>query len=205
MRPVYVFSCIVALVLTSTVAQERKAIVTLYKGNEVVGHIDFVQEQVDGSVKVSGRVGGLLPGMHGFHVHEKGDVRDGCLAAGDHFNPENKHHGAPNDTDRHVGDLGNIEADSSGGATVNITDSLISLRGPHSIIGRALVVHNGTDDLGRGGTDESRKTGSAGARVACGVIGIQSPSTPWEKGDASSILKSASAVLLSVVVATVLM
>lgn len=69
--------------------QERKAIVTLYKVNEVAGHIDFVQEQVDGSVKVSGRVSGLSPGMHGFHVHEKGDVRDGCHAAGDHFNPEN--------------------------------------------------------------------------------------------------------------------
>ena len=87
--------------------------------------------------------------------------------------PLQKHHGAPNDTDRHVGDLGNIEADSTGVATVNITDSLISLRGPHSIIGRALVVHNGTDDLGWGGTAESRKTGNAGDKIACGVIGIQ--------------------------------
>jgi Cu-Zn family superoxide dismutase len=84
-----------------------------------------------------------------------------------------KHHGGRNDTERHVGDLGNIEADSSGVATFNFTDRLISLGGPHSIVGRALVVHNATDDLGRGGTDDSRKTGSAGFRVACGVIGIQ--------------------------------
>jgi Cu-Zn family superoxide dismutase len=83
-----------------------------------------------------------------------------------------KTHGAPNDTERHVGDLGNIEAGNNGVATVNITDSVISLHGGHSIIGRALVVHNGTDDLGRAGTDESKKTGTAGSRVACGVIGI---------------------------------
>jgi len=69
--------------------QERKAVVTLYKGNEIVGHVDFVQEQVDGSVKVNGRVSGLSQGLHGFHVHEKGDVRNDCRAAGDHFNPEN--------------------------------------------------------------------------------------------------------------------
>lgn len=62
---------------------------TLYKDNEAVGHVDFVQEQVDGSVRVNGKVSGLLPGMHGFHVHEKGDVGERCLAAGDHFNPEN--------------------------------------------------------------------------------------------------------------------
>jgi Cu-Zn family superoxide dismutase len=84
-----------------------------------------------------------------------------------------KTHGAPNDTERHVGDLGNIDAGISGIAIVNITDSIIALHGTHNIIGRTLVVHNGTDDLGRAGTEESKKTGTAGTRVACGVIGIK--------------------------------
>jgi Cu-Zn family superoxide dismutase len=80
-----------------------------------------------------------------------------------------KRHGGRSGPERHVGDLGNLEADSSGVATVSLIDTLISLDGPNSIIGRALVVHNGTDDLGWGGTE----TGNPGEGVACGVIGIQ--------------------------------
>ena len=39
-----------------------------------------------------------------------------------------------------------------------------------SVIGRSIVIHNGIDDLGLGGTDESLKTGSAGSRMACAII-----------------------------------
>merc|ERR1711911_143674 len=73
---------------------------------------------------------------------------------------------------RHVGDLGNITATDSGVATVDINDSLIQLSGENSIIGRTVVVHADPDDLGKGGVPLSLTTGNAGARVACGVIGI---------------------------------
>jgi hypothetical protein len=63
--------------------------VTLYKGNETVGSVAFVQEQRDGHVKVTGKLNGLTLGPHGFHIHEKGDVSVGCNNVGDHFNPEN--------------------------------------------------------------------------------------------------------------------
>lgn len=59
-------------------------------------------------------------------------------------------HGAPSDTIRHVGDLGNILADSNGNANFEMTDSVIALEGRNSIIGRAFVIHAGVDDLGRG-------------------------------------------------------
>ncbi len=86
-------------------------------------------------------------------------------------------HGPPNDNQRHVGDLGNIVADSNGSAVFQITDSQIKLLGVHSVLGRAVVVHALRDDLGLGTGDkkaESKKTGNAGARLACGVIGISS-------------------------------
>lgn len=71
-----------------------------------------------------------------------------------------------------MGDLGNVEADASGVARVNITDALISLLpGSNNIVGRSLVVHADPDDLGQGGHELSKTTGNAGGRLACGVIG----------------------------------
>lgn len=81
-------------------------------------------------------------------------------------------HGAPGDEVRHVGDLGNIEANADGYATTKFSDQLITLSGPFSIIGRGVVVHDGVDDLGTGGETDSLTTGHAGGRAACGVIGI---------------------------------
>ncbi len=91
---------------------------------------------------------------------------------GPHFNPAGKKHGGPRDAERHAGDLGNITADARGVATIDIVDRQIALQGPNSIVGRAMVVHAVADDLGRGGNEESTKTGNAGARLACGVVAL---------------------------------
>ncbi|XP_033635743.1 superoxide dismutase [Cu-Zn]-like [Asterias rubens] len=146
-----------------------KAVCMLH-GEAVSGKVFF--EETGGSVKVTGEVTGLAAGKHGFHVHEFGDYTSGCTSAGSHFNPFGKVHGAPEDEVRHVGDLGNIEAGDDGKVALAITDKAIQISGPNSIIGRAVVVHAGVDDLGKGGHELSLTTGNAGGRLACGVIGI---------------------------------
>lgn len=141
----------------------------------VRGKVVFKQAVADGAaapVEIEVALTGLKPGKHGFHVHALGDLTHGCTSAGGHFNPHGKTHGGPGDAERHVGDLGNLVAGDDGKVTVTLTDSVISLRGPHSIIGRTLIVHADEDDLGRGGFPDSKTTGHAGARIACGVIGI---------------------------------
>ncbi len=71
---------------------------------------------------------------------------------------------------RHAGDLGDVTADSKGGHNVDITDTHIPIA---AIVGRAVVVHDGVDDLGKGGHPDSLKTGNAGGRFACGIIGFK--------------------------------
>jgi len=151
-----------------------KAVATVSGDSQVTGTITFTQSVKTGAVTIKGEIKGLDPvAKHGFHIHQFGDVSS-CTAAGPHFNPFGVTHGAPTDTKtkRHVGDLGNIQSDRNGVASIEIKDSLISLSGPLSIVGRAVVVHAGTDDLGRGDNEESLKTGNAGGRAACGVIGV---------------------------------
>jgi Cu-Zn family superoxide dismutase len=120
---------------------------------------------------IKGTITGLTPGEHGFHIHEFGDMSKGCESMGGHYNPDGVDHG--DDKEGHVGDLGNITADESGVAKVNMVSNRIDLMGDRSIVGRGVVVHADRDDLGQGGDEESLKTGNAGDRLACGVITLR--------------------------------
>ena len=123
---------------------------------------------------MTGEISGLAAGQHGFHVHQFGDNTDGCTSAGPHYNPDGATHGAPTDAkgQRHAGDLGNVVAGDDGVAKFDLKDSLISLSGERSIVGRTMVIHADVDDLGKGGHELSKTTGNAGGRLACGVIGL---------------------------------
>ena len=155
--------------------------ICVFKDNDINGTIEF--EETGKQVKITINIKGVPPGIHAIHIHEYGDLTDGCNSACAHYNPFNKNHGGPNDKERHVGDLGNVTANKSGVIKTTFTDKIIKLRGKYSIIGRSVVLHDKEDDLGRGGLDEQgnvidekiRKesliTGNAGKRIACGVIG----------------------------------
>lgn len=156
----------------SSQIKTRTAVAVLNSNEGVTGIISFSQEG-HGLTTVTGRVSALKPGLHGFHVHEFGDTTNGCMSAGPHFNPTGQDHGAPGDKIRHVGDLGNLIVGDDRAVNFRITDKQIALTGPNSIVGRAIVVHADPDDLGRGGNKLSKVTGNSGARIACGVIGLQ--------------------------------
>merc|ERR550519_658882 len=105
---------------------------------DLLGSRVTINQLANGASRFSGRVAPLSPGLHGLHVHENGDLSDHCDGAGGHYDPLRPHYDG--DT-REVGDLGNIEANEDGVAKFMFVDDLALLGGPHSIIGRAMVVH----------------------------------------------------------------
>lgn len=149
-------------------------LVAVVRGDSTVsGLVTFEQASPSEETTVTWEITGNDPNaQRGFHVHQFGDNTNGCTSAGPHFNPFGQTHGAPHDEVRHVGDLGNIQTDSNGVAQGSKTDKLLTLFGENSILGRTVVVHGGEDDLGKGGHPDSLKTGNAGGRPACGVIGF---------------------------------
>lgn len=152
----------------------QEAVVRLLptQGNQVHGIL--LLRQQDEGVQIVGRVVGLEPGEHGFHIHEFGDLRDPQgKSAGGHFNPDGHQHGGPDADEHHAGDLGNITADSSGTAEVDKMADGLKL---HFVIGRSVVVHGNADDL------ESQPSGDAGPRVSLGVIGFAEVKAPQTSG-----------------------
>ncbi|XP_062502886.1 uncharacterized protein LOC134179888 isoform X2 [Corticium candelabrum] len=140
---------------------------------KVEGTVTFQQNTLGGPTVVRGVISGLKPrSKHGFHIHESSNQSNGCLSYGGHYNPHYHPHGGPNDgNNRHVGDLGNIIADENGVASFTIhEESLVTLYGPTTVLGRGVVVHAGEDDLGKGSNIGSTTTGNAGGRLACGPI-----------------------------------
>jgi Cu-Zn family superoxide dismutase len=140
---------------------EGVAVLVPMKSSGVNGVLLLKQQK--GYVQVTGEVTGLTPGKHGFHIHAFGDLRapDG-MSAGGHYNPHGHAHGGPESKERHDGDLGNIEANASGVAKVDVKADHVDLL---HILGRTLVVHGDVDDL------KSQPAGNAGPRIALGVIG----------------------------------
>jgi Cu-Zn family superoxide dismutase len=133
-------------------------------GSQAHGTVKFTQ--VGSRVRVDAEIAGLAPGAHGFHLHEKGDCSaPDATSAGPHFNPAMKKHGAADSSERHGGDLGNLQANEYGKATLSIRVDGISVgKGADGVIGRGVVVHANPDDL------KTDPTGNSGDRIGCGVV-----------------------------------
>jgi len=156
--------------VTNVYAEELKraqAMLMPLGDGTVAGLVRF-SEVAGGGVEIVGQITGLgVNSNHGFHIHEFGDCStpDGTSAGG-HFKIGESHHAAPGVATRHLGDLGNLKSDAAGMAVIKTSDKILTLSGPNSILGRAVVVHAGEDDL------KTEPSGNSGARVGCGVIGL---------------------------------
>lgn len=143
--------------------------------NQIKGTIKMI-EIVDG-IKIEIHLSGLPKNkLLGFHCHEAGDLTENCHSCCQHFNPTNKVHGDLNSYHSHVGDFGNITTDHLGNCNQILVSKYAKLQGKHSIIGRSLVIHKETDDLGLTNHPDSKTTGNSGERIACAIIGYSKDS-----------------------------
>jgi Cu-Zn family superoxide dismutase len=155
----------------------KNAIATL-QSKHVNGYVFFHQCDAQKPVKVKFNIYGPPNQTHAIHIHEFGDLRKGCESLGPHFNPTMETHGSIfYNMARHAGDLiNNIIFNNNGLFEFEYNDNLISLYpNNNSIIGRSIVIHEKQDDLGLGigkNKEESLKTGNAGKRICCGIIGL---------------------------------
>lgn len=139
--------------------------------SNVSGSIRF--SEINNGLQINYNIKGLSNGLHGFHIHEYGDLSNGCESACSHFNPYNKSHGGLDSKERHAGDLGNIMSKNNCSKGTMFVESLsLTKYKKTSVLGRMIVVHDKPDDLGKGETKDSLITGNAGKRLACGVIGL---------------------------------
>ena len=160
-------ACALLLSSCATMAPDSPpatAVVRPASGSQVHGTVKFTQ--VGTRVRIDAEIAALTPGLHGMHIHDKGDCSTpDATSAGPHFNPAAKKHGAPDSLERHAGDLGNLKADEYGKATLSMMVDGISVgKGVDGVIGRGLIVHAGGDDL------KTDPTGNSGDRIGCGVI-----------------------------------
>lgn len=157
-----------------TISNPIKAI-AFFNGEKIKGIVNF-EEISNEQVLVKINLEGFEPNsIHGFHVHESGDISSGCDSMCAHFNPYNVSHGGRNNKIRHVGDLGNLDADSDGKCITEFIDHMIKLRGGEAnIIGRGLIIHADEDDCGKGNHADSKTTGHSGKRIGCAIIGYAS-------------------------------
>jgi Cu-Zn family superoxide dismutase len=147
--------------------------IAVFNEKTIKGTVRFIEDFENDCISIQISIKGLHKNaLHGFHVHEAGDLSDQCTSMCAHFNPYGKTHGCPGMKERHVGDLGNLQTNAQGEAKYIMHDDVIKLRGTKAnIIGRGLIIHADPDDCGKGGQPDSLTTGHAGKRIACAVIG----------------------------------
>jgi Cu-Zn family superoxide dismutase len=131
-----------------------------------VGQATFTQGPF--GVLVQAELTGLPAGVHAMHIHEVGRCEPPFTAAGGHYNPLLRQHGALNRAGFHAGDLPNFSAPATGTARVDVVTNAVQLGAGvgtlFDVDGSSIMIHSAADDY------KSDPGGNAGTRIACGVI-----------------------------------
>jgi Cu-Zn family superoxide dismutase len=163
-RIAFISTVILLAACASTKRPMGSAMLTPISGSNAKGTV-HLQELADGSVDVTVDLTGVPPGVHGFHIHDKGDCSDNGNAAGGHFNPTSAPHASPDAQSHHAGDFGNVTADANGEVHTRFnTRSVTMHEGLTNAAGHAVILHANPDDL------TTQPSGNAGPRIACGVV-----------------------------------
>jgi superoxide dismutase, Cu-Zn family len=149
--------------------KSNKSAVAVFHGPAVEGHV--VATPCKGGVDLIATFHTLPTGLHGFHIHKAGDMRQkDCMGLCEHYHKgRSVRHGAgPNSRrERHTGDLGNIR----GGKRKTVKRYCLPGVSVKDLWGRSIIVHKDEDDLGLGSHADSGTTGHSGTRMAAAVFG----------------------------------
>src|SRR4051794_35927321 len=134
------FALVPMVIFLAACASSKKgpmamAVMTPISESTATGTVHF-QELNDGSVDVTADLTKVPPGVHGFHVHDKGDCSNNGIAAGGLLTPTNMPPAAPDAQSNHAGDFGNFTADANGEIQVKFNT-------------RSITVHEGAASVGR--------------------------------------------------------
>lgn len=148
---------------TQATAQHTTALADMQSrnGSKVQGQVEFVESPQ--GLQVAYKISGLeRKKKYGFHIHEKGDCSSpDAKSAGPHFMPISTTGGTSQDSpQKHAGDMPMLIADNSGLSEGMMNVSGITLKGKSSIIGRAVIIHDGPDNPNQ----------PSARRIACGII-----------------------------------
>lgn len=149
--------------------REAVAVLRPTSGNRAQGLVLF--RETDDGLDVFTTVTGLPDGEHAYHVHVFGDCSaPDASSAGPHFHFTGS--SLSKEATEITGNLGEIYAAAGKSPTHQARIPRASLQGGYSILGRAVIIHE------RGNDPKRPPDGDAGARLACGVIGIGNPQPP---------------------------